>query len=225
MTDQPITLTWSPLLRLSEFQLTDTKSGGGPSVYIWGFQFGNLFIPYAVGKSNRPFERAMQHYARHRGGEYAVYTRDAIMRLGMLNKRKVDSTGNEGPLYRPTSPHVLGTTFLIPKVQEEVRHQLEAFRFAWATRTDGPERTTRRLESDLADRLGRAHLQSDVKRLTARLGAPYDGPVLNHRCDDERARPLVERLLKLEGSRPDRIPIEAVEADLSWEGGQVCVAL
>lgn len=136
----PLHLPWTPLLRLADFPAavasrSHYKHEPMHAVYVWGFQFENLFIPYYVGKTSKIYERAMQHYARFRGGEYAVYRCCTLRRLGELSdtqKQRVDPIGEWGPIYVPTSPYELGARFLSPSVQKELRPQLEAFRMAWA---------------------------------------------------------------------------------------------
>lgn len=205
-----LTLTWSKLLRLSDFPQQvpvensapahdekgrmDYKRVWRPCVYIWGFVHDGAFIPYYVGKSNRPFERVMQHYANLRGGFYPVYHRTSLAGFHNHKYEKIDPNGCSGKIYSPDSPWALAHIFSSRNVQDEVAYLLDAFRFAYATWTD--ERfSTAMIERTVANILKREHLQSSVAK-------PQGSCELGHTGDD-----LIRQLFKQTGPEPYRVQV------------------
>lgn len=205
-----VTLTWSDLFRLSEFpqQVPKENSDPGydekgrmhykhvrcPCVYIWGFAHDGVFIPYCVGKSNRPFERAMQHYSNLRGGLYPICHRTSLAGFHIYKDEKIDPNGCSGKIYSPDSPWALAHIFLSKNVQDEVAYLLDAFRFVYATWTD--ERfSTAMIERTVANILKREHLQSTVAKP-------------NHHCTLAHTNnPFIQTLFGQKGSKPYGIQV------------------
>ncbi len=193
-----VTLHWTPLRSIHDFGITDTKATPIPipgldlltssGVCIWGFEIDGEFIPFYVGKSSRLNERALQHYARLRGGEYLIFHSSSV---GSIRERRGEAPDPEGKglLYAPVSLHALATQFLHSRVQEQLAILLEAFRITFGI--SRPPCDLGKVERGIADICGRKHLGSMVAMGDARYELMHTGDdmvaaMLNERPTDER---------------------------------------
>lgn len=115
-------LTFSPLrpyVALSEVRKEKTTAG----VYVWGFDLGDSFVPYFVGKAHDVVGEMASHISQILGGDHVIYHKDHLKEFWK---------------YEP----VYGDITLEGKVEffrkrygalrEHLDHMVDSFCFTWA---------------------------------------------------------------------------------------------
>lgn len=91
---------WSDLKSIQELDLSSTDQG----VYVWGFSFGSLFIPYYIGIAFNIQTRLLEHVNNIIGGNYCVIHTKDLQNFSKHKDCETESIDN-GLLYIPNWPN------------------------------------------------------------------------------------------------------------------------